>query len=84
MWRKEKMCPCRVFFGAAWHLDGRQMFQIKAIYKNTPAQKIEKYESFINNDFFLQIISQDYNFFGKVNQYSPVYFVSVSVCMVDR
>ena len=59
------MCPCRVFFGAGWHLDGRQMFQIKAIYKNTLAQKIEKYESFIYNDFFLQIISQDYNFFGK-------------------
>ena len=46
------MCPCRVFFGAGWHLDGRQMFQIKAIYKNTLAQKIEKYESFIYNDFF--------------------------------
>ena len=41
------MCPCRVLFGAGWHLDGRQMFQIKAIYKNTLAQKIEKYESFI-------------------------------------
>ena len=58
------MCPCRVFFGAGWHHDGRQMFQIKAIYKNTLAQKIEKYESSTYNDYFL-LFSQDYNFFGK-------------------
>ena len=54
------MCPCRVFFGAGWHLDGRQMFQIKAVCKNTLAQKIEKYESFIHNDYFLQIVSEPF------------------------
>ena len=53
--RKEKMCPCRVFFGAGWHLDGRQMFQIKAIYKNTLAQKIEKYEALSRMTIFCKL-----------------------------